>query len=283
MLIWLYNGYAFESLFARAFFKFFPCPVVLEFEDWHFARGRGLNPKPWVDHMAWRSALGVISHGVCVNDTLAQYLKAKGIATTLLPGVVPDGLLDKTRMAEPFKGQDTALTIGYFGGLSVEKGADLLLETIQKLEGPYRWVVTGAGALGAQFEHLAKCFPSRLDYRGAVEEDELYRLIASCDVMVNPHSPILEMHAGVFPFKVIEAVASGRLLISTALPPLDIPGLLDGVFFFDGTSTSLIACIEGARDKYRVDRSAIKRAQHDAVRLFSEVSLLDKLGKISAE
>lgn len=282
VLLWLYNGYAFESLFAKSFTSVAGCPVVLEFEDWHFARGRGFNPKPWIDYLAWRSALPVISHGVCVNDKLSQYLTQQGIGTTLLPGVVPEGLLTKTGSLQPFSVNKKVVEIGYFGGLSVEKGAQILLEAIETLEGPYRWIITGAGPLAAAFLQLSKSRPDKLDFRGAVDEHELYEVITSCDVIVNPHSPILEMNGGVFPFKVVEAIASGRLLISTPLPPLDIPELLDGIEFFSGSSESLIACIKAARQQYQVKQVLINRSREIAVDLFSEASLLDKLKKIIA-
>jgi glycosyltransferase involved in cell wall biosynthesis len=83
-----------------------------------------------------------------------------------------------------------------------------------------------------------------------VPDEKLYELLTECDVAVNPHASIQAMGEGVFPFKVLEAVASGRLVISTALPPCGFD-LQHNVMYFNGTLDGLCKALESAPEFLR--------------------------------
>lgn len=273
-LIWIYNGYAFESILARNLKKRWHCPLVLEFEDWHFSRGRGLNPKPFLDYLAWRRVLPMVDQVFAVNEPLGRL--AAGRPVHLLPGVVPSVLNEIRRTRTPFESNAIQATVGYFGGLTAEKGADVVLELARLRLPSLQIIASGAGALSKQFEAEAAINPS-LSFGGVVSDERLGQLIASCDVIVNPHSPIAHMQNGVFPFKVIEAVASGRLLISTPLPVGGLSDVLDGVLFFDGSMKGLLAALASAREFYAANAAVIARAASAAERRFGEQGILDVL------
>jgi len=138
----------------------------------------------------------------------------------ILPGIVDQSILRLAANNPPFiKIKQDIIYCGYFGGLSVDKGAAFLLELINEAfscDLPIRWIVTGNGEFADSFKALSDANPNKFMFYGTVDHEKLIELIASVDVMVNPH-----LHnTGVFPFKVLEAVASGRLVIST---PLDLP------------------------------------------------------------
>ncbi len=282
-LLWIYNGYAFETLFAKAFRQQKACTTIMEFEDGHFARSRGFSLKPLLDFWAWRSVRGVIDHGMCVNSTLAAQLQAEGIPTDLLPGVIPETQLAETLNRVPFCAGNATRTVGYFGGLSPEKGADVLLATIPRMQDKMQWIVTGIGPLASAFSAMAEQLPGTLQFLGAVQEKTLYEAIGQCDVIVNPHAPIEEMGNGVFPFKVIESIASGRLLISTALPALGIPGLLEGVASFDGTVDDLVLKLTDAETLYTALQPAIQRSRAIAISLYGETAVQDRIAQIVAK
>lgn len=260
-LIWIYNSYAFECLMARELNIRFGAPILLELEDAVFSRGRGLNPKPYVD---WLAALAIrrkIAHTICVNGVLASRCAGP---KTLLPGFI------KRRSSSwriPFSRD--VVRVGYFGGLSREKGADLVLALGPLLPAAFELVVTGVGELAEQFRSSAATC-SQMDFRGAVSNTELEELIGQCDIILNPHRPVLGFHDGIFPFKVLEAVGSGRLVISTDLPRSGLEDVLASVVFVPPRTEAFLHAIVSAKFSYSVAGEAILRAADEVAARFGE-------------
>ena len=277
-LVWLYNGYAFENLFSLVIKRKVKVPVVLEFEDWHFSRSGGGNPKPYIDYLFWKLNLKNIDFAFGVNDNLVNILAKNGVKGAVLPGVVPVQLVESCERKDIFAKE--VVRVGYFGGLSKEKGVDVVIDIINRLPGSYKVVVSGSGVLDKDLTELSIKYPKQLEFHGLVSESKLYELIASVDVILNPHSPISDMSQGVFPFKVIEAIASGRLLITTELPPANVPGLLDGAVFYDGSSDELLQCISGSRVAYKNLRKKITKSAMISRNSFSLSALLRPVKKI---
>lgn len=277
-LIWIYNGYAFENLFSIVIKKKIKVPVILEFEDWHFSRSRGFNPKPYLDYLLWKFNLKNIDFSFGVNDNLVKIMSDFDVQSALLPGIVPVRLIELCDKIPPFDNKD--IKLGYFGGLSREKGVDVLIDVIKQLPDGYRFIISGAGKLENELEKLAAEVPTKLEFHGRVSEDILYELISSVDVLLNPHSSINEMGEGVFPFKVIEAIASGKLLFSTDLPSASVPGLLDGVVFYDGKANSLLSIIAESRALHEKLKEKIRSSSLIARERFSILALLVPIRKL---
>ena len=280
-LVWLYNGYAFESLFGRAMAKRIGCPVILELEDWHFSRGRGLNPKPYLDWAIWRSLMPHISYAFSVNSTLADRLGGISSKVGLFPGIVSEGIKTISKKNPPFSSITKPIVVGYFGGLSSEKGADLVLALVKYLPNDFKLVVTGAGPLETDFIEAAEENSARIQFHGRVNEDRLLGLISQCDVILNPHSPISKMADGVFPFKVIEGIASGRLVISTPVPGRGLETVLQGVKFIDHGFSALLDAVIASRDIYTRESCVISSGATEAARMFDENAILDIVKNIS--
>lgn len=275
--IWLYNGYAFEMRLARNAAKVFRVPMLLEFEDFHFSRGRGINPKPYIDFLLWRLAVKSMAGAFVVNEQLANKLQGRVKHIELLPGIVPQVLADIANECAPFSGDENQVNVGFFGGLSAEKGADIVLKLAQSLPVGYVVHVTGSGALAKDFEDAAQKLKGKLCYHGRVDDVTLYKLISQCDVMLNPHASIEEMNNGVFPFKVIEAVASGRLLISTSVPMNGLEDVLKGVRFTEHSVEQFHAAILDSREYYKRHSALVEQGAKVASARFGEQALLDKV------
>jgi len=275
--IWLYNGYAFEMLFAIKAKKIFKVPMILEFEDWHFSRGRGLNPKPYIDYIFWRVAVRYMAGSFVVNQLLENKMCGLGKSVELLPGIVPQILADIASETTIFKTNDGVINIGFFSGLNSEKGADIVLQLAQKLPSGYALHVTGSGALSKDFEQAAKTSKGKLNYYGRVDDKTLYQIIAKCDVMLNPHASIAHMNNGVFPFKVIEAVASGRLLISTNVPDDGLLDVLVGVQFVNHSVEDFLSAILACRQQFVAQKALIEEGAIVANQKFGEQSVLEKI------
>jgi glycosyltransferase involved in cell wall biosynthesis len=251
--------------------------MIFEFEDWHFSRGRGLNPKPTIDYCFWRLAAGTMAGTFVVNNLLANKMQGLAKNVELLPGIVPQVLADIASHSPPFKTATPTINIGFFSGLNAEKGADIVLQLAHQLPEGYVLHVTGAGALGQDFEQAAAALKGKLCYYGRVDDTTLYQIIAKCDVMLNPHTSIEHMNNGVFPFKVIEAVASGRLLISTPVPTEGLIDVLVGVKFVNHSVEDFLGAILACRHHYMHNSILIADCAVLANHKFGEHALLEKI------
>ena len=238
-LVWIYNGYAFEALFARAFLGRCRAPLVVELEDWPLARSRGWRGvKNLLDWIGLRWSLGRAAIVTCVNDALAG---RPGVGSKALsfPGLVEVSGKD---CKEPFK--NDSVRLGYFGGLHPEKGAHLLLELVPRLRSGWKMVVTGDGPLAEDFRYAAVAHPEKLEFHGIVPGESIEKLQRGCDAYLNPHRSIAAMGDGVFPFKVFEYLSHSRPVISTALPAVT-PDVRPAILLIEPTLQSLEAAVSG--------------------------------------
>lgn len=273
-LIWFYNAYSFEMVMARTFFRKFHVPMILEFEDWHFSRSRGLNIKPWIDYYFWKKAVKLFSKVYAINSSVKARVYPYCKNVSLLPGVVPESLSRISIENPPFNEVSNSIHIGYFGGLKAEKGADLVLELSQRLPQNYTVHVTGSGPLSTQFSERAQSSNGQLIYHGMISDDELLTVISSCDIILNPHVPISEFKDGLFPFKVIEAIASGRLLITTELSFNGFEELSNGIMFAEHSVDDFEEKILGATLWFNDKKKIITDSAATATKLFGEQSIV---------
>lgn len=245
-VVWVYNSYAYEARLALAVAARSRARLVFELEDLPESRPRGFSPKPWLDARYFQPLLRGASAVTFVNDALLQRFRGSVRRSLLLPSILDE---DMRSLSTRRRFETQVITVGYFGGLEVEKGADRILAAVEHLPSQTRLVITGSGTLASQFAEVASRYPEALSFHGTVSRSRLVELMASCDVILNPHTAIDAMENGVFPFKVIEGVASGALLVSTPLPPVTVD-LNSAIRIYDGTLEGLINAIATSRDHY---------------------------------
>jgi hypothetical protein len=90
------------------------------------------------------------------------------------------------------------------------------------------------------------------------------------------------MGDGVFPFKVIEYVASGRLVISTPLPDANLAAALKSVVFVKHDKASIVSVLHAARQIYELRRAQIETAVADVRQRFGEQALMQTVGDVLA-
>ncbi len=270
-IAWLYNGYAFEMRAASCLNKRYGIPTIIEFEDWHFARNRAFNPKPYLDWLCWKLALKNLNAGFAVNTKLRDVLVSFDIPTTLLPGIVSSLVSEIAINSTPFK--TDKITVGYFGGLNEEKGAKVLLRLAKKTEDKIHFIITGKGVLQSEFEALQKIMPERFRFLGSVSEADLVIAISQVDVIINAHC----VNDGIFPFKVLEALGSGRLLISTKLPMGGYECLCDAIQFYDGNEDNLLSLVNNAAVIYEDKKNYIAMAAEMVIDKYGQSGLLENI------
>ena len=269
--VWLYNGYAFECIFGLAFKN--PGFLVMEIEDLPFSRRRGaLEIKNRLDQFLLQKVLPKSNLITCVNTKIAENFASFGARKFVLPGLVSNAsLVDLVR--DPFSGHP--YRVGYFGGLNEEKGAGCMLGLMNVLPRGWQVVVTGSGPLAHEFYSWAQ-HSDRLLFEENASDQRVRELMLSCDVLVNPHKPIVDMRSGVFPFKVYEFLSTGRLVITTQLPatPIDFS---QAVELFDGTSQSLARILEQGHQLYADKKSAVLEVAQIVNERYSEAGLRQTL------
>lgn len=282
-VVWTYNAHAIESRLAGYCSRRYGSRSILEFEDWHFARINKVPIKPLLDWFFWRINVHSLNGAFVVNADLHSRMERLGIRPELLPGIIGSEIINATKAKRPFSDPEW-IVIGYFGGLSREKGAGFMLHLMRyvaRKSTRMRFIVTGAGELSSAFEQYGKEHPEVLRYYGAVNEDELARLMAESDVILNPH----ELNDGIFPFKLMEAVATGRVVISTPFKsgnhlPL---GWMRVVRYSMLQVEAFYNVIASSREYYMQHRSEMILCARNIVDRYSYGALRDMFGAVLSE
>ena len=260
-ILWLYNTRAAESLVAIMALALRPrLGLVLQLEDLPSARAENHGLAGRVDALTTAFLSRRADHIFAVSSTVAVafhklYPRHRSLITLLPPALDP--LLEQAlaQRSEPFIG--CILEILYAGGYQPDKGvADLIDAFIRLPAHGFRLRLVGSApqALIQQFkDHPAIVFT------GMIPKNTLFALYAAADVVVNPHRPILHGDH-VFPFKLVEIVASGALPLTTAVPGSDSFDLPSACFFqgVDELATKLM-------EAPRIWASHRLRLQHAAV------------------
>lgn len=281
--IWLYNCYFLETHLALKLQREYKAQLILELEDSCFSRARGWNPKPYLDNFAWNKLISRIDHAFAVNLTLANEINSYGKKVDLLPGLIAPELVNHTNKPEnkPFSRRNKRIKLGYFGGLSAEKGAQMLIDLFRVLPDTFEFVITGTGELEKAIQLVADEYPERFRYYGRVSNEALIDFIAEVDVFLNPHQPMEEMGNGVFPFKVMEAIASKRIILSTSLAGnQDFQETLDGIVFLPYDLEIWKSTLQDIGNIYRSTEHKIIKASNNAIDLFSEQAVIEKIKEI---
>ena len=121
---------------------------------------------------------------------------------------------------------------------------------------------------------LSNAYPRSFECHVGVEDDTLENLMHRCNVIVNPHSKLPGSgEAGIFPFKVIEAIAAGTILVSTPHPSCG-HDLSEAIIPFNGTPEGLLEAFE----LITADRNeGLKRVRADIISSLSEEAMYEKL------
>ena len=122
---------------------------------------------------------------------------------------------DLLAMPESLPNPDTR--VAYFAGTTAEvSGADLLLKAIQHIHDPtYSFWFSGRGPLDEAIREEARS-DKRITHWGFVSREQYRELLQQANVLVNPRPTRLPENRYNFPSKLMEYMAAGRPIISTA-------------------------------------------------------------------
>jgi glycosyltransferase involved in cell wall biosynthesis len=150
---------------------------------------------------------------------------AAGVPFLLLDGGVPDDMLaplpaPALQKADAGAPDSNPFVVLYAGSLSHLAGVPLLLEAFKRLDHlRFRLWIIGGGELEPVVRQ-AGAADTRIQYLGKLSRRDLLGTYTGADVLVNPHSTVLLTARYVFPSKLLEYLASGRPVITTATPEI---------------------------------------------------------------
>jgi glycosyltransferase involved in cell wall biosynthesis len=220
--LWLYNTRLAEAIVALAFLLKNPrLKLFLQLEDLPAARHANSGFRGWLDNI---STLLLTRHAACVSAVSQPVAEAFSKLTSysldriiLLPPLLDEGYQLKIASRHtPFS--NSHYTALYAGGYGPDKGVDDLLVAFRQLsQNNIRLMLLGPvpSSLRDQLRNQAA-----IEIIGMVSDERLFSAYAEADIVINPHRPILNS-SFIFPFKLIEIMASGALPITTAMPGLE--------------------------------------------------------------
>lgn len=142
----------------------------------------------------------------------------------------------------PCRTVDDVPRVVYAGGLSAEYGVLDLLDSVKQASEVWTLEFFGRGPAVAAIQE-AERQGLRVAYRGSVGPDEMARVYASSDVLVNPRPPNGALAHRAFPSKLLEYLASGVPVVTTELPTIP-RDYLDHVSLADSSPQGLADAID---------------------------------------
>ncbi|HEU5169279.1 MAG TPA: glycosyltransferase [Gemmatimonadales bacterium] len=139
--------------------------------------------------------------------------------------VIPFGIDERRWTFVPPPPPDSAPRAIFIGRLVRYKGVDILLRALERVP-DLRLDIVGTGPEGPRLRTLAQALAvsDRVRWWGEYPDDDLPRRMADADFLVLPSVTVEEM----FGLVVLEAMAAGRPVITTALPSgvreVNVPG-----------------------------------------------------------
>jgi glycosyltransferase involved in cell wall biosynthesis len=211
-------------------------PLVIEYEDDALTdtgvtmQGRHRTRGQRASERARGEARGVSA----VSPELARQIGLEN--TVVLHGVVGTDLLGIPRPGSPV----APVRVVYTGGISREKGPNLLVAAADLVQRPIEMGVVGTGVDLPALRVQARNVETRVTVHGEVSRARLVEILASVHLAVNPHRMPAQRLGQIFPFKVLDYLGAGLPVVSLALG--EHPAALDeAIVTYEGERPDLVA------------------------------------------
>lgn len=242
--LWLYNTRSAESIVALALLLVRPrLMVVLQLEDLPSARKANAGISGILDGFFLFLLAKKASHVFAVSaSTALSFSRMVGFAVekvSILPPSLHPSLIAKARVrSDPFV--NDLISILYAGSYSLEKGVCDLIDAFMTLPASSNFQLLLAGP--APSELKSRCVTNgHIVFTGMLSNDMLFDLYTCVDVVINPHREVLNP-SHIFPFKLVEIVASGALPLTTPVPGYEDFGLPEDCIIRSQADLALKIC-----------------------------------------
>jgi len=142
------------------------------------------------------------------------------------------------------------IRILYSGTLNTVTGINILLDSIKGIkESNVEFIITGRGEYESQIVDMQKQ-DVRINYLGFISQKDYMDLLGNVHILVNPRNMELPQNDNNFPSKILEYLASGRIVISTRFPGYE--KFIENIYFCDSMSSDLANQMKNVIDNYNI-------------------------------
>lgn len=192
-----------------------------------------------------------------------QKLFKKTVSPLVLRGGIEYRVFEHIK--EPESGK--IIRIMYAGMLSEVTGADQFLEAVH-LMGNVKGVeyyISGRGPLEDKVRYAAKRNP-KVHYAGFIREEKYYSFLEKMHILVNPRNMELDENHNNFPSKILDYLASGRVIVSTKFSGWkDFEGCIE---WYAGSAPELAAALGQAIEKYNETAASTYKANREEAKKY---------------
>ncbi|MDD0857168.1 glycosyltransferase family 4 protein [Arthrobacter alpinus] len=243
----------------------------------------GSTPLPAIAHKCYRNSFAAtipIAVSIGVHSALDTWSRGVNrfivmsefaMKTMETSGIKRDQIVIKPHfIPHPDKVRQTAGDYGlYLGRLSIEKGADLLIDAWNPENG--RLLIAGDGPMRQELQDRARAHGSSIEFLGNLPREEAMELLTSARYLVNP-SRAFET----FGLSVVEAFAHG---VPTIVPghgvfPEIVRNGVNGIVFESGDVQSLARAIAELSDPATSEQMGVAARQDYIDRFTPEQNLV---------
>lgn len=275
-VIWLYNTRLAEAIVALIALYLHPeLRLVLQLEDLPAARHANSGLAGILDRYSTTLLSQRANHVFAVSKQVAKAFSSANDfgdseITILPPALDPLFLQLAERRKQPFSSLKSI--IFYAGSFTEEKGVSDLIEAFLSISSVNQQLVLA----GSAPQHIVDAYANieQIRFTGIISDQSLFELYTSADVVVNPHRVILNSNF-VFPFKLIETVASGGLPLTTPMPGVEDLALPADCFFLD--TNELKTKLAHAFQLWKNNRLPIRHASFMCRHRYSSEAIKSKI------
>jgi glycosyltransferase involved in cell wall biosynthesis len=143
---------------------------------------------------------------------------------------------------------DSKIIVMYAGLLSKVTGVDKLLKAISmiKQENIEIWI-SGKGEMESQVVEMSQK-DKRVKFLGYLPINEYLLVLSKCNILVNPRNMDLEQNNNNFPSKVLDYLATGRIIVSSKFSGYE--EFINHIIFYNNSSTELASAILNVIENY---------------------------------
>ena len=150
-----------------------------------------------------------------LSENTKKYLTSKQIFLCL-EGGIDKGFYDKFEQYRV--PQRNKITLMYSGILEKVTGVDLLVNAFSQADVEnVQLVITGDGSLRECLEQVANV-SNNITYLGCIPYEEYISKLQEADILINPRNMSLPENQYNFPSKIMEYLATGKMIVSTKFP-----------------------------------------------------------------
>ncbi|WP_016951906.1 glycosyltransferase family 4 protein [Anabaena sp. PCC 7108] len=176
-------------------------------------------PFNWIEQYAMSRATGWIAFGQTVTEALKSRPGYSHPMRVITPGVDINHFypsIDAKYQIRRFLGWEAQEipVVGYLGRFVPDKGLDLLMKVLDRLETPWRALFVGTGVMESSMQTWAKRYPKQVQICTDVKHNEVPQYLNAMDILVAP-SQTMPNWREQFGRMLIEAFACGVPVIGS--------------------------------------------------------------------